>query len=429
MMLNLLALETSSSRCGVALLRLCNGEVQVTLREHEGSQEHAERLLPMADALLAEAGLRRADLGAVAFGQGPGGFTGLRVACGVTQGLAFALDLPVLPVVSHLAVASQTGAAPGQVVVVALDARMEEVYLAAYRRAAAEDVPWQTLVEPLLTPAAAVPDWLVAMLPAWGVDETSPPVRVAGDAWEAYADQMALPALCVRDPALRPGADAVARLGLAAWQRGETVPAELAAPLYVRDKVAFTTAERAEGAGGNPRAQVPGPAVAAQVSADSAALPAGMTLLPMTREDIDAVLAIETAVQAFPWSARNIEDALAAGYPAWVLHEAGGGAVGFYIAMHAPDVAHLLVIAVRRDAQGGGLGRYLMAHCEAAAAALGLEGVLLEVRPSNEQAQRFYARQGFKQIGLRRGYYPAAHGGREDARVLQKPLAVVERQP
>ncbi|VFR95374.1 TsaB protein, required for threonylcarbamoyladenosine (t(6)A) formation in tRNA / Ribosomal-protein-S18p-alanine acetyltransferase [plant metagenome] len=429
MMLNLLALETSSSRCGVALLRLCKGEVQLTLREHEGSQEHAERLLPMADALLAEAGLRRADLGAVAFGQGPGGFTGLRVACGVTQGLAFALDLPVLPVVSHLAVASQSVAVPGQVVVVALDARMEEVYLAAYRRGAAEEAPWQTLVEPLLTPAAAVPDWLVAMFPAWGVDATSLPVRVAGDAWEAYAGQMALPALCERDPALRPGADAVARLGLAAWQRGETVPAEQAAPLYVRDKVAFTTAERAEGAGGNPRAQLPGPAAAAPVSTGSAALPAGMTLSPMTREDIDAVLAIETAVQAFPWTARNLQDALAAGYPAWVLREAGGAAAGFYIAMHAPDVAHLLVIAVRRDAQGGGLGRYLMAHCEAAAAALGLEGVLLEVRPSNAQAQRFYARQGFKQIGLRRGYYPAAHGGREDARVLQKPLAVVERQP
>lgn len=433
MMLNLLALETSSSRCGVALLRLREGDMQVTLREHEGSQEHAERLLPMADALLAEAGLRRADLGAVAFGQGPGGFTGLRVACGVTQGLAFALDLPVLPVVSHLAVASQTGAAPGQVVVVALDARMEEVYLAAYRRAEAEDAPWQTLVEPLLTPAAAVPDWLVTMLPAWGVDGTGLPVRVAGDAWDAYAAQMTLPTLCERDPALRPGADAVARLGLAAWRRSETLSAELAAPLYVRDKVAFTTAERAEGAGGNPRALVPGMQAAAALpgaaQAADAVVPAGMTLLPMTREDIGAVLAIETAVQAFPWSARNIEDALAAGYPAWVLREAGGAAAGFYIAMHAPDVAHLLVIAVRRDAQGGGLGRYLMAHCEAAAAALGLEGVLLEVRPSNEQAQRFYTRQGFKQIGLRRGYYPAAHGGREDARVLQKPLTVMERQP
>ena len=85
MELNLLALETSSSRCGVALLRAADGRLDVTVREHEGSQEHAERLLPMAGELLAEAGLAPGALHAVAFGQGPGGFTGLRVACGVAR--------------------------------------------------------------------------------------------------------------------------------------------------------------------------------------------------------------------------------------------------------------------------------------------------------------------------------------------------------
>ena len=83
----------------------------------------------------------------MAFGQGPGGFTGLRVACGVAQGMALGLDIPLLPVVSHLAVAAQTGAAPGQAVLVALDARMNEVYLAVYRRAGTEDdepASWET---------------------------------------------------------------------------------------------------------------------------------------------------------------------------------------------------------------------------------------------------------------------------------------------
>ena len=93
MELNLLALETSSSRCGVALLRAADGRLDVTVREHEGSQEHAERLLPMAGELLAEAGLAPGALHAVAFGQGPGGFTGLRVACGVAQGMALGLDI------------------------------------------------------------------------------------------------------------------------------------------------------------------------------------------------------------------------------------------------------------------------------------------------------------------------------------------------
>ncbi|MCD0505604.1 tRNA (adenosine(37)-N6)-threonylcarbamoyltransferase complex dimerization subunit type 1 TsaB, partial [Bordetella petrii] len=105
--LNLLALETSSSRCGVALLRESPDGPRVSLLEHEGAQEHAERLLPMASQLLAQEGLAPGDLHGVAFGQGPGGFTGLRVACGVAQGMGLALGVPVVPVVSHLAVAEQ----------------------------------------------------------------------------------------------------------------------------------------------------------------------------------------------------------------------------------------------------------------------------------------------------------------------------------
>ena len=84
----------------------------------------------MADALLAEAGIAPAGLNAVAFGQGPGGFTGLRGACGVAQGMALGLGIPVLPIVSHQAVAADVDGTPGDAVVVALDARMNEVYLA-----------------------------------------------------------------------------------------------------------------------------------------------------------------------------------------------------------------------------------------------------------------------------------------------------------
>ncbi|MFQ6746533.1 tRNA (adenosine(37)-N6)-threonylcarbamoyltransferase complex dimerization subunit type 1 TsaB, partial [Bordetella pertussis] len=109
--LNLLAFETSSSRCGVALLTEHGAEPVVAVLEHEGAQEHAERLLPMARELLARAGLAPEALQAVAFGQGPGGFTGLRVAWGVAQGIALGLGIPVLPVVSHEAVAEVSGAA------------------------------------------------------------------------------------------------------------------------------------------------------------------------------------------------------------------------------------------------------------------------------------------------------------------------------
>src|SRR5690625_3624126 len=97
---HLLALETSSSVCDVALLSSDGQSMTLRSQSHDATGEHAERLLPMVDELLDQAGIRRQQLSAVAFGQGPGGFTGLRVACGVAQGIAFALGLPVIPIVS-----------------------------------------------------------------------------------------------------------------------------------------------------------------------------------------------------------------------------------------------------------------------------------------------------------------------------------------
>ncbi len=408
MELNLLALETSSSRCGVALLRAVDGRLEVSVREHEGSQEHAERLLPMADELLAEAGLAPSGLHAVAFGQGPGGFTGLRVACGVAQGMALGLGIPVLPIVSHQAVAAQLDATPGQAVIVALDARMNEVYLAVYRRSGApgEEASWETLQAPLLIAAAEVAPWTAHHLPNWSAQagQALEPL-LAGDAWDAYPADMVAPAEWRRAAeAQRPQAASVARLARQDWLRGEALAPELAAPLYVRDKVAFTTAERLRGEGGNPKAQ---PSLAAPVPQ------------PMTQADLDEVVALEAHVQAFPWTRGNFADALAASYGAWTLRR-DGKLAGFCILMFAPDVAHLLVIAVARDLHRQGLGGVLLDWCERQARDRGLEGLLLEVRPSNTSAISFYKRHGYLQIGVRRAYYPAEKGGREDALVMQK---------
>ncbi|WP_080363818.1 tRNA (adenosine(37)-N6)-threonylcarbamoyltransferase complex dimerization subunit type 1 TsaB, partial [Bordetella pertussis] len=206
--LNLLAFETSSSRCGVALLTEHGAEPVVAVLEHEGAQEHAERLLPMARELLARAGLAPEALQAVAFGQGPGGFTGLRVACGVAQGIALGLGIPVLPVVSHEAVAEVSGAAADDAVVVALDARMEEVYLAVYLRG--DGGQWQALQAPLLIAAGEVVPWTVHHLDAWSARAgRALRVRMAGDAWQVYAASMAAPPGWVRVQAERPQAQAV----------------------------------------------------------------------------------------------------------------------------------------------------------------------------------------------------------------------------
>jgi tRNA threonylcarbamoyladenosine biosynthesis protein TsaB len=418
MKLNLLAFETSSSRCSVALLRQADGRPEVTQLEHEGSQEHAERLLPMATDLLAAAGLGPADLDAVAFGQGPGGFTGLRVACGVAQGVALGLGLPVVPVVSHLAVAEDVQAGRDDAVLVALDARMEEVYLAVYiRDEGTPDVQdstqdrtfgkgWRTLQAPLLIAAAEVLPWARHALPAWSREVGRPlSLLLAGDAWQAYPYLGESAAGLRQAPMGRPRAATVAYLASQAWLRGDTLPPEEAAPLYVRDKVAFTTAEREHGQGGNPRA--------------SSALPVVQTydLRDMTEADLDAVTALEAQVQAFPWTRGNFDDALKSGYPACVARH-GAALAGFCVVMPAPDVAHLLVIAVDRSLQRHGLGRRLVDWCSAQALRAGADGLLLEVRPSNENARGFYEHLGFRQIGVRKGYYPTV-GGREDALVLK----------
>lgn len=414
MTVHLLALETSGAVCGVALVsRRAGGPATISRLEHDAVGEHAERLLPMVDELLAEQGLGRSALSAVAFGQGPGGFTGLRVACGVAQGVAFALQIPVVPVVSLMAVAQRDADSAGPdaataVRVVVQDARMGELYLAAY--VPTDDVPgWVTLQAPTLLSAEDLPTWLeMAAANASFAVPGKGAVRVIGDGVHVCSglDMVSMPAgvgLLV-GPALRPDAATVGRLGLEQFQAGRHVAPEQAAPLYVRDKVAFTTRERQHGMGGNPKA--PG---------------LGIALRPMSEADVPEVAAIEASVQAFPWTAGNFADGLKAGYGGWVAHRQGR-ILGFSMTLYAPDVSHLLVIAVAPEAQREGVGTALIRHCEKESRSRGIPAVLLEVRPSNANALAFYHRHGFEQIGIRKDYYPALGGRREDACVMRKTL-------
>src|SRR5690554_6506638 len=185
MTVHLLALETSGSVCGVALISCRDGgRTRVARLEHDATGQHAERLLPMADELLAEQGLGRSALSAVAFGQGPGGFTGLRVACGVAQGMAFALGVPVIPIVSlHAAALRESGDEPIRAVV--QDARMSEVYAAVYGKAADHPSGWHTLHEPVLLDVADVVPWARRQARHWA-RESTPALKLLGDALDAY---------------------------------------------------------------------------------------------------------------------------------------------------------------------------------------------------------------------------------------------------
>lgn len=403
----ILAFETSTSTGTVALLSERGAEITVTQRKIEGTTGHSSEMLPLAYSILTELNLTQKDVTAVAFGQGPGAFTGVRVACGVAQGIALALDIPVIQIGALPAVASQAAALhPSALLYVALDARMDEVYFGVY----AGNTPAELVAvqPPVLLAATEVRLFIAQRQFFWQQrlpDRAA--VTLVGEGWgvvQRMCPQQALSEIGEVDNVLaRPEAGAVAVLALNALKAGLIILPEHAAPVYLRDKVAFTTLERARGDGGNPRAQAPSAAA----------------LLPMLQADLPEVVALEAAVQSFPWTHKNFEDALEAGYEAWVLRTEEG-LQGFFIMMMAPDVAHLLVIAVTRDAQRRGYGRQMLAYLTQQARGAGTEGIVLEVRPSNLGACAFYQAEDFVQIGVRRDYYPAAKGQREDALILKK---------
>lgn len=140
---------------------------------------------------------------------------------------------------------------------------------------------------------------------------------------------------------------------------------------------------------------------------------------PMQESDLDEVVAVEQEVYPHPWSRANFSDSLAQGYHAWVLRAQDRELMGYFLVMGIVDEAHLLNVAVSRAWQGKGVGRLLVNQAVALSRGLGMESILLEVRPSNSRALEIYQRYGFSEIGRRKGYYPAANSTREDAIVMR----------
>ena len=149
---------------------------------------------------------------------------------------------------------------------------------------------------------------------------------------------------------------------------------------------------------------------------------------PLGVADLDAVMAIENVVYAFPWTRGNFIDALAAGYHAQVLCDAQGAIGAYCVAMAGVQEMHLLNLTVAPPQRGLGLARAMLDALVAAGQAGGAQCLWLEVRQSNQRAQAVYRRYGFESVGVRRGYYPAAHGQREDACVMRLgwPAAAAE---
>lgn len=152
----------------------------------------------------------------------------------------------------------------------------------------------------------------------------------------------------------------------------------------------------------------------------SVALSLPVEMFPLNSHDLDAVAELESGIQAFPWSRGNFADSLAAGHGVWVCR-IGGDLVGFAVVMIVLDEAHLLNIGVAGRYQRQGYGARLLQHAMARARGKGAQRLLLEVRVSNERAVALYRQFGFRQIGRRRGYYPAP-SGREDALVFEREI-------
>ncbi|WP_354682348.1 tRNA (adenosine(37)-N6)-threonylcarbamoyltransferase complex dimerization subunit type 1 TsaB [Cupriavidus necator] len=231
----ILAVETSTEWCSVALGRAVAGAgIECLVRhEHTGARSSA-RVLPAAGELLAEAGIALADCAAIAFGAGPGSFTGLRTACGVAQGLAFGAELPVVPVNTLMACAErvrEAGLPADTAVLVALDARMDEAYSSAFR--------WD----------AAANEWVELTPMQVGAPETlalpESEFWLAGNASAVFGERLAGIARASRVlPEAMPHAQPMVAIALRALARGEAIDAEQAMPIYLRDKVAQTIAER-----------------------------------------------------------------------------------------------------------------------------------------------------------------------------------------
>ncbi|MFU8787991.1 MAG: tRNA (adenosine(37)-N6)-threonylcarbamoyltransferase complex dimerization subunit type 1 TsaB [Methylobacter sp.] len=227
--MKLLAVETATEACSAALFIDGN----IAERFELAPKTHTQLILPMIDALMAEANLKPQQLDALAFSRGPGSFTGVRIATGVIQGIALGAELPVVPVSTLAAIAQDFfDHHEGDTAYVAMDARMGEIFWGVYRRDAQGYA--ELIGDEAVTPADAVefPDLQGTGLGSgWGVYHQQLTTRLTGLVGHYHTEML-------------PRAGAVARLGARGFGLGLAVPVEQAMPVYLRDKVAKTEAER-----------------------------------------------------------------------------------------------------------------------------------------------------------------------------------------
>lgn len=222
----ILAIDTATENCSVALL--VNG--RVISRSEVAPRDHTKKVLPMVDEVLKEAGLTLQDLDALAFGRGPGSFTGVRIGIGIAQGLAFGADLPMIGVSTLAAMAQASYRLHGATdVAVAIDARMSEVYWARYTRQ--ENGEWAGVDAECVIPPARLAEEAQADDKTW---------TKAGTGWDAYQEDLGkLPLNLTSGDVLYPDSQDIVILAEQELKKGNTVPVEESSPVYLRDNVTW----------------------------------------------------------------------------------------------------------------------------------------------------------------------------------------------
>ncbi|ASI97021.1 MULTISPECIES: tRNA (adenosine(37)-N6)-threonylcarbamoyltransferase complex dimerization subunit type 1 TsaB [Vibrio] len=222
----ILAIDTATENCSVALLV---GD-KVISRSEVAPRDHTKKVLPMVDELLKEAGLTLQELDALAFGRGPGSFTGVRIGIGIAQGLAFGADLPMIGVSTLAAMAQGSYRRHGATdVAVAIDARMSEVYWARYTRQ--ENGEWAGVDAECVIPPARLAEEVQADDNTW---------TTAGTGWDAYQDELGQLRLnLTAGEVLYPDSQDIVILAKQELEKGNTVPVEESSPVYLRDNVTW----------------------------------------------------------------------------------------------------------------------------------------------------------------------------------------------
>ncbi|MFM8631669.1 MAG: tRNA (adenosine(37)-N6)-threonylcarbamoyltransferase complex dimerization subunit type 1 TsaB [Betaproteobacteria bacterium] len=380
----MLALESADALASVAVSQ---EDGQLYTATAPAGQSHSSQLLPLAQELLGRSGLSWQSRAGLVVGIGPGSFTGLRIACGIAQGLSLGLNRPCYPVTGFEAAAyawwSTQHHGDHQQFLIEFDARLGESFAAILefkRNDLQTDVAW--IVAPTVVQKAAVSDLGAGVRNDQALLILSDPIVGAmGNVPLPISGWMMRYA---RDPQLN--------------RPGQWVNAAALAPLYVREKVAQTILERQQGA--------------------------DLQWSEMRADDLDAVMVIENIAYPFPWTVGNFRDSLAAGYRLKLLRERGV-LIGYAVWMPIIQEAHLLNITLAPPRQGHGLGAWMMRSIMQEMQAQGMQQILLEVRPSNHRALALYRRLGFSRIGIRKGYYPnsaTAQVSREDAVVMRRNL-------